>query len=56
MEIGIHNSTLSMAIAMSPVLLNSPQMALPSAVYGGLAFITAALFGMLVSKQAQRAG
>lgn len=50
MEIGIHNSTLSITIAMSAALLNNPQMALPSAIYGLIAFITAAIFGVLVNK------
>ncbi|EJN02422.1 bile acid:sodium symporter family protein [Phyllobacterium sp. YR531] len=45
MEIGIHNGTLAIAIALSPFLLNNPTMAVPAAIYGLIAFITAALFG-----------
>lgn len=45
MEIGIHNGTLAIAIAFSPLLLNNPTMAVPAAIYGLIAFITAALFG-----------
>lgn len=44
MEIGIHNSTLSITMAMSPALLNNPQMAVPSATYGLLAYFTATAF------------
>ncbi|MCQ8896471.1 bile acid:sodium symporter family protein [Limnobacter humi] len=50
MEIGIHNGTLAIAMAMSPNLLDNPQMALPAAVYGGLVFFTAAVFGVLVNR------
>ncbi len=45
MEIGIHNGTLAIAIALSPVLLNNATMAIPAAIYGLIAFITAAIFG-----------
>ena len=45
MEIGIHNGTLAIAIALSPLLLNNAKMAVPAAIYGVIAFITAAIFG-----------
>lgn len=45
-EIGIHNSTL--AIAMAITVLGSPQMSIPAAVYGVLMFPIAAVFGMVV--------
>ncbi|MDH4987269.1 bile acid:sodium symporter family protein [Aminobacter anthyllidis] len=45
MEIGIHNGTLAIAIALSPLLLNNATMAVPAAIYGLIAFITAAIFG-----------
>jgi BASS family bile acid:Na+ symporter len=51
MEIGIHNSTLAIAIAVSPSLLNNTEMAIPAAVYGILMFFTAAAFGYLVSRR-----
>lgn len=54
MEIGIHNGTLAIAIAMSPQLLNNPTMAIPAAIYGLLAFFTAAVFGLLVGRRAAR--
>ena len=47
-EIGIHNSTLAITIALSPALLNSTTMAIPAAVYGVGMFFTAAIFGLLV--------
>lgn len=43
MEVGIHNSTLVIAIAMSPTLLNNSEMAIPPAIYGLIAYITAAV-------------
>jgi BASS family bile acid:Na+ symporter len=50
MEIGIHNSTLAITIAVSPTLLNSTEMAIPAAVYGIVMFFTAAAFGLLVTR------
>jgi BASS family bile acid:Na+ symporter len=55
MEIGIHNGTLAMTIAMSPLLLNNGTMAIPPAVYSVLMFLTAALFGFAVSRGAPEA-
>ncbi|MEU4419582.1 bile acid:sodium symporter family protein [Actinoplanes sp. NPDC024001] len=52
MEIGIHNSTLAITIAVSPTLLNSTEMAIPAAVYGIVMFFTAAAFGFLVTRRA----
>lgn len=51
MEIGIHNSTLAITVAVSPALLNSTEMAIPAAVYGILMFFTAAAFGYLVTRR-----
>lgn len=45
-EIGIHNSTLAMFIALS--VLNNFQLALPAALYSVSMYITATAFGMLV--------
>jgi BASS family bile acid:Na+ symporter len=50
MEIGIHNATLAIAIAMGPTLLASSKMAVPGAIYGILMFFTAAAFGVLVNR------
>jgi BASS family bile acid:Na+ symporter len=55
MEIGIHNSTLAITIALSPALLNSTEMAVPAAVYGIVMFFTAAAFGYLVTRRKEQA-
>jgi bile acid:Na+ symporter, BASS family len=55
-EIGIHNSTLAITIALSPALLDNTEMAIPAAVYGVVMFFTAAAFGYLVTRTARRAG
>lgn len=47
-EIGIHNSTLAMTIALT-VMANS-TVAMPAAVYSIFMYIFAALFGMLLNK------
>ncbi len=52
MEIGIHNGTLAIAIASSPSLLNNPVMAIPPAIYSLIMFVTAGVFGVLVSRRA----
>lgn len=53
MEIGIHNGTLAIAIASSPLLLNNSVMAIPPAIYSLIMFFTAAAFGFLVSRRAE---
>jgi bile acid:Na+ symporter, BASS family len=50
MEIGIHNGTLAIALALSPALLNNPTIAIPAAIYSLIMFITAALFGLWVNR------
>ncbi|HEV2780187.1 MAG TPA: bile acid:sodium symporter family protein [Actinophytocola sp.] len=40
-EIGIHNATLAITIALSPALLNNSTMAIPAAVYGVVMFLPA---------------
>lgn len=52
-EVGIHNGTLAIAIAVS--LLESTQMAVPAAVYSLIMFFTAAGFGWLITRRAPRA-
>ncbi len=49
MEIGIHNGTLAIYIALS-VLANS-TMSIPPAIYSLLMFFTAAIFGFWVSRK-----
>lgn len=53
MEIGIHNSTLAMAIAISPALLDNVEMAIPAALYGLVMFFTAAAAGFLLLRAAR---
>ncbi|RVX38977.1 BASS family bile acid:Na+ symporter [Nonomuraea polychroma] len=52
MEIGIHNATLAITVALSPALLNNTQMAVPAATYGILMFFTGAAAGFLVRSRA----
>ncbi|MCY1303329.1 bile acid transporter [compost metagenome] len=54
MEIGIHNGTLAIALALSPMLLNNKTMAIPAAIYGVLMFFTAGIFGWWVSRGAAK--
>lgn len=56
MEIGIHNGTLAIAIASSPLLLNNSVMAIPPAIYSLIMFFTAAAFGFLVHGKAKKDG
>lgn len=55
MEIGIHNGTLAIALALSPTLLNNSTMAIPAALYSLIMFFTAAGFGWWVSRSPARA-
>lgn len=52
MEIGIHNGTLAIFIALN--VLNNSSMSLPPALYGLLMFFTAAIFGFLVNLGAKK--
>ena len=56
MEIGIHNGTLAIALALSPSLLNNATMAVPAAIYSLIMFFTAAAFGWWVSRGHEAAG
>lgn len=47
-EIGIHNSTLAMTIALT--VLSSSAIAMPAAVYSIFMYIFAALFGLLLNR------
>jgi bile acid:Na+ symporter, BASS family len=55
MEVGIHNGTLAIAIASSPMLLNSTTMAMPAAIYSLIMMVTAAGFAFLVNRGRPRA-
>jgi BASS family bile acid:Na+ symporter len=50
MEIGIHNGTLAIFIALS--VINNATMSVPPALYSILMFFTAAAFGAMVKKTA----
>lgn len=49
MEIGIHNGTLAIYIALN--VLNNSAMSVPPAIYSLLMFFTAAAFGFMVSRE-----
>ncbi len=49
MEIGIHNGTLAIAIAVN--VLGNSAMSIPAAIYSLIMFVTAAGFGVLVTRQ-----
>ncbi len=48
MEIGIHNGTLAIAVALN--VLGNPAMSIPPAVYSVIMFFTATAFGYWVSR------
>ncbi|AOA58396.1 bile acid:sodium symporter family protein [Acinetobacter larvae] len=52
-EIGIHNSTLAMTIALS--ILSSTTMAMPAAVYSIFMYIFATAFGFIIGQEKQKA-
>jgi bile acid:Na+ symporter, BASS family len=52
-EIGVHNGTLAIAIAVS--VLGSVELAVPAAVYSVLMFPAAALFGWAITRSSRRA-
>lgn len=52
-EIGIHNSTLAIFVALS--VLGSYQLALPAAIYSVVMYLTAPLFGLLLRRGARTA-
>jgi bile acid:Na+ symporter, BASS family len=51
-EIGIHNGTLAIAVAIS--VLGSVELAVPGAVYSVLMFPVAALFGLAMTRTTRR--
>ena len=52
-EVGVHNSTLAITIAIS--VLNSEQLAIPAAVYGVIMFPLAAMAGFVLTRRQVRA-
>ena len=51
-EIGVHNSTLAITIAIS--VLESTDIAVPAAVYGVVMFPVAAAFGWAITRTSGR--
>ncbi|MDI1461190.1 bile acid:sodium symporter family protein [Catellatospora sp. KI3] len=52
-EVGVHNATLAITLALSPSLLNNQVIGMPSVIYGSLMFLTAALFGLVAARPAR---
>ena len=52
MEIGIHNGTLAIYVALS--VLHNAAMSIPPAIYSILMFFTAALFGYWINRKTNR--
>jgi BASS family bile acid:Na+ symporter len=50
MEIGIHNGTLAIFIALNE--LDNPRISVPAAVYSLLMFLTAAVFAFVLNRKA----
>jgi len=51
-ETGIQNGTLAIAIALSPAMLNSTEIAIPAAIYSLMMFITAGVVVIWSQKRA----
>ena len=52
MEVGIHNTTVALTIALS--VLDSTEVAVPAAVYSILMYVLATAFGFLITRGAAR--
>lgn len=52
MEVGIHNTTVALTIALS--VLDSTEVAIPAAVYSILMYVLATAFGFLIARGAGR--
>ena len=53
MEIGIHNTTIALTIALS--VLNSTEVAIPAAIYSILMYVLATAFGFLITRGTRKA-
>lgn len=54
MEIGVHNATVAVTVALSPQFLDSPRMALAPSIYAMQIMIVAPVFAYLVSRPLRR--
>ena len=52
MEIGVHNSALAITLALSPLVLNNPAMAIPATLYSPLMMLTAGAFAAWMTRRA----
>ncbi len=51
MSIGVHNAALVIAIALSEQMLDNPEMAIPPAAYGLIAYITSGVVVWVVNRR-----
>lgn len=56
MEIGVHNSALAVTLALSPLVLGNPTMAIPATLYSPIMMITAGTFAAWMTRGQRRAG
>ena len=50
MSVGLHNAALVIALAMSEYMLNNPEMAIPPAAYGLVAYIVGGVFVWILNR------
>lgn len=50
MSIGMHNAALVIAVAMSEYMLDNPDMAIPPAAYGLIAYVVGAMFVWVLNR------
>lgn len=50
MSISLHNAALVITLAMSEYMLNNPEMAIPPATYGLIAYVVSALFVWMLNR------
>ncbi|TIO39315.1 MAG: hypothetical protein E5Y00_35380 [Mesorhizobium sp.] len=55
MATAIHNAAFVIALALSEYLLNNAEMAIPPALYALIAYVTAAVFGAVLSRSGRHA-
>ncbi|HEY6632376.1 MAG TPA: bile acid:sodium symporter family protein [Rhizobiaceae bacterium] len=51
MSVGIHNAALVIALAMSEHMLANPEMAIPPAAYGVIAYIVGGVFAWMLNRR-----
>lgn len=49
-EVGMQNSALAIAVAMSQTMLDNPLMAVPASVYALFSFVTTIAFGLIANR------